>query len=52
MSTKEMIGNAFKIKEFFDSADNLSKDDPTVKHALGKWCYKIANIGTTLLFQN
>eukprot|EP01127_Copromyxa_protea_P001237 TRINITY_DN1127_c0_g1_i2.p1 TRINITY_DN1127_c0_g1~~TRINITY_DN1127_c0_g1_i2.p1 ORF type:complete len:143 (-),score=40.60 TRINITY_DN1127_c0_g1_i2:65-493(-) len=40
-----MIGNSFKIREFFDRADSLSSNDPTVKHALGKWSYKIANIG-------
>jgi len=46
VGAKEMIGNAFKIREYFDTADSITEGtDPTVKHAIGKWCYKIANIG-------
>eukprot|EP01126_Amoeba_proteus_P063114 TRINITY_DN8661_c0_g2_i4.p1 TRINITY_DN8661_c0_g2~~TRINITY_DN8661_c0_g2_i4.p1 ORF type:complete len:203 (-),score=19.22 TRINITY_DN8661_c0_g2_i4:43-651(-) len=45
LGTTEMITNSFKIREYFDTADSLTTGDPTIKHALGKWCYKIASIG-------
>jgi len=45
ISTTEKIGNSFKIKNFFDTAAKLSPNDPTILHALGKWCFTIAGIG-------
>jgi len=45
ISMTERIGNSFKIKAYFDAAAALAPGDPTILHALGKWCYTIASIG-------
>jgi len=45
LSTKEKIGNSFKIKEHALKALELKPTDPTICHLLGRWCYAVANIG-------
>lgn len=45
ISTKEKIGNAYKIKEFFEKSIELKADDATTYHALGTWCWNVANVG-------
>ena len=45
ISTKEKIGNAWKIKEFFDKALEIKPDDATTWHALGVWSWNVYNIG-------
>eukprot|EP01125_Pyxidicula_operculata_P021815 TRINITY_DN8664_c0_g1_i1.p2 TRINITY_DN8664_c0_g1~~TRINITY_DN8664_c0_g1_i1.p2 ORF type:complete len:257 (-),score=71.98 TRINITY_DN8664_c0_g1_i1:45-815(-) len=42
---KDKILDSFKIKELLESAESKLPEDPTVKHALGKWCFTIASIG-------
>jgi len=44
-SSKDKIAAAYDIKEFFTNADKRLTNDPTIKFALGKWCYSIASIG-------
>jgi len=44
-TTKEKISNAFTIKEFFLRAEKTAPADATVQHALGKWCFAVANVG-------
>eukprot|EP01119_Soliformovum_irregulare_P001675 TRINITY_DN11417_c0_g1_i1.p1 TRINITY_DN11417_c0_g1~~TRINITY_DN11417_c0_g1_i1.p1 ORF type:complete len:243 (-),score=55.15 TRINITY_DN11417_c0_g1_i1:222-917(-) len=44
-STKEKIGDAFKIKEHALKANELKPRDPTTLHLLGRWCYGVASIG-------
>uniref|UniRef100_A0A6B2LGL9 Regulator of microtubule dynamics protein 1 n=1 Tax=Arcella intermedia TaxID=1963864 RepID=A0A6B2LGL9_9EUKA len=44
-TTKERIAGAPKIKEYFKKAEELAPTDPTIKLALGKWSFAIANLG-------
>jgi len=44
VSTKEKIGNAYKIKELALKANELKPNDPTTIHMLGRWCFGVANI--------
>jgi tetratricopeptide (TPR) repeat protein len=45
VSTKEKIGDAFKIKAFFERGIALNPADATLHHCLGSWCYSVSNIG-------
>lgn len=44
-SIKTKISNSHKIKAALDVADAALPEDPTVKLALGQWCYKLSSIG-------
>jgi len=44
-STKEKIGNAFKVKEYALKAYELNPSDSNTLFMLGKWCYEVTNIG-------
>jgi len=45
ISTKDKIGNAFKIKEHALKANELSPKDASTLHMLGRWCYDVSSIG-------
>jgi len=45
VSTKEKIGNAFTIKEHCLKANELTPNDSTTLHVLGRWCFDVAKIG-------
>jgi len=45
ISTKEKIGNAYKIKEHALRSAELKPDDPTTQHLLGRWCFGVASVG-------
>eukprot|EP01104_Vermistella_antarctica_P015579 TRINITY_DN5149_c0_g1_i1.p1 TRINITY_DN5149_c0_g1~~TRINITY_DN5149_c0_g1_i1.p1 ORF type:complete len:265 (+),score=81.00 TRINITY_DN5149_c0_g1_i1:99-797(+) len=45
VSTKEKIGNSLKIKEHALKALELSGDDATTLHLLGRWCIGVSNVG-------
>jgi tetratricopeptide (TPR) repeat protein len=45
ISTKEKIGDAFKIKAFFERGIALNPNDATLHHCLGSWCFTVSNIG-------
>lgn len=44
-STNDKIGGAFKIRDHFKKALELSPKDATTAHALGQWCWKVLQIG-------
>lgn len=41
---KKKISNSYRIKDALDAAHVALPNDPTVKLALGQWCYKISSI--------
>jgi len=43
-ASKDKIASAFTVKSFFLRAEDLAPDDATIQHALGKWCFTVANI--------
>jgi len=43
-SKKEKIADAFKIKDFFQTAERLNPNDATTKFCLGRWCYTVSSI--------
>ena len=45
VSTKEKIGNAFIIKEHWQTALQSDDNDATLHHCLGAWCWNVANVG-------
>jgi len=45
ITMKDRIGFAYEIKDDFLAAERLAPKDDTVKAALGKWCWTIAQIG-------
>jgi len=45
VSTKEKVGNAFKIKEHALKALEYKPDDATTNHLLGRWCFGVASVG-------
>jgi len=45
VAISEKIGNSFIIKDCFLEAEKRNPTDGTIKHALGKWCFNVANIG-------
>jgi len=44
VSTKEKIGNAYKIRDHIIKAMELKPNDPTTVHLYGRWCFGVANI--------
>jgi regulator of microtubule dynamics protein 3 len=44
LSSKEKIGNSYKIKEHALKAKELRPEDGSIDHLLGKWSYSMANI--------
>ena len=44
LSTKEKVGNSYKIKEALEAAAGLLPQDASIQTALGQWCYKVASI--------
>src|SRR5688572_18383178 len=45
ITTKEKIGNAFKIKEHALKAVELNPKDATSFVVLGTWCFNVASVG-------
>jgi len=45
VSTKEKIGNAYKIKEHALKAIELHPNDATTLYLLGRWCFSVASVG-------
>ena len=45
IGSKEKIGNAFLIRDFFKKAIELNPKDATSQHCMGKWCWSILQIG-------
>lgn len=44
-STKDKIANAYKIRDHFLKACELNPKDGTTHHCMGKWCWKVLQIG-------
>jgi len=43
-ATKDRIANAFTIKDFFTRALEISPNDATLLHAMGKWSFTVATV--------
>jgi hypothetical protein len=45
ISKKEAIGNSYHIRASLDRAREILPTDATINHALGSWCFRVANLG-------